>query len=68
MLAMAASGFLASLILGALIAWLLIELVNTRMPLEIIGVGFFLVVLNWALALVNIVLAGLLAGWRYWSA
>lgn len=67
-LAMAGSGFLASLVLGALIAWLLIELVNTRMPLEIIGVGFFLVMLNWTLALVNIIPAGLLAGWRYWSA
>lgn len=67
-LVLAASGFAASLILGVLIAWLLIELVDTRTPLEVTGVGFFLVLLNWGLALINVTAAGLLAGWRYWSA
>lgn len=67
-LILAAGGFLASSVLGALVAWLLFGQVNARMPLQIIGVGFLLILVNWALALINMIPAAMLAGWRYWSA
>jgi Zn-dependent protease len=68
MLALAASGFFGNLLMAGLLAALLIGLVDVRTPLELIGVGFFLVLLNIALALANFIPSALLAGWRYWSA
>lgn len=64
-LALAATGLVASLAIGAVVALLLLQLVDTRTPLALVALGFFTALANWLLAIVNAVLDGVLGIGRW---